>query len=102
MNAAPPSVFPLHDTGEAAASHKGKRERLVRPDAVPMVGALPGTVTLRKIPPGSTAAQNPEDRIEHLHRITPLAPGSLRGREKVAYRCYCYSWSSCRCVIRAA
>ena len=83
MNAAPPSVFPLHDTGEAAASHKGRREKLVRPDAVPVVGALPGTETLRKISPGSTAAQNPEDHVEHLSWVTSLASGSLRGREKV-------------------
>ena len=30
---------------------------IVCPEAVPVVGALPGTVTLRKVPPGSTAAQ---------------------------------------------
>ena len=49
-----------------------------------MVRALPGTVSLRKVPPGSTAAQDPEDRVEHLPRVTPLASGGLRGREKIA------------------
>ena len=36
---------------------------IVRPDAVPVVGALPGTVSFRKIPPGSTAAQDPENGV---------------------------------------
>ncbi len=49
-----------------------------------MVRAVPGTVSLRKVPPRSTAAQDPEDRVEHLPRVTPLASDGLRGREKIA------------------
>src|SRR3712207_7911026 len=44
----------------------------------------PGTVTLRKIPSRSTTAQDPEDRVEHLSRVTPLASGGLRERKKIA------------------
>ena len=34
--------------------------------------------------PRGTAAQDPQDRVEHLPRVTPLAAGGLRGREKIA------------------
>lgn len=69
-----PDLESLQDAVEGA---------VVCPDTAPMVGALPGTVTLRKVPPGGTAAQNPEDCIEHLPWVTPLAPGGLRGRKKI-------------------
>ena len=49
-----------------------------------MVRALPGTVTLWKVPPGSTAAQDPEDGVEHLPWVPPLACGGLRGRKEIA------------------
>ncbi len=65
---------PLQDAVEGA---------VVRPDAVPVVRALPGTVSLRKVPPRSTTAQNPEDGVEHLPGVTPLASGCLRRREKI-------------------
>lgn len=57
---------------------------VVRPDAVPVVRALSGTVSLRKVPPRSTTAQNPQDGVEHLPGVTPLASGGLRRREKIA------------------
>ena len=66
---------PLQDAVEGA---------LVRPDAVPVVRALPGTVSLRKVSPRSTTARNPDDGVEHLPRVTPLASGGLRRREKIA------------------
>ena len=66
---------PLQDAVEGA---------VVRPDAVSVVRALPGTVSLRKVPPRSTTAQNPEDGVEHLPGVTPLASGGLRRREKIA------------------
>ena len=48
-----------------------------------MLGALPGAVTLRKVSPRSTAAQDPQNRVEHLPRVTPLTAGGLRGRKKI-------------------
>jgi hypothetical protein len=65
---------PLQDAVEGA---------VVSPDAVPVVRALPGTVSLRKVPPGSTAAQDPQDRVEHLPWVTPLATGGLRRRKEI-------------------
>ena len=69
-----PDLKPLQDAVEGA---------IVGPVAVSMVRALPGTVTLRKVPPGSTAAQDPEDGVEHLPWVPPLASGGLRGRKKI-------------------
>ena len=69
-----PDLKPLQDAVEGA---------IVGPDAVPVVRALPGTVPLRKVPPRSTAAQDPEDGVEHLPRVTPLTSGGLRGREEI-------------------
>ena len=69
-----PDLKPLQDAVEGA---------IVGPVAVSMVRALPGTVSLRKVPPRSTAAQDPEDRVEHLPRVTPLASGGLWGREEI-------------------
>jgi hypothetical protein len=76
---------PLQDAVEGA---------VVRPDAVPVVRALPGTVSLRKVPPRSTTAQNPEDGVEHLPGVTPLASAGLRRRERSRMSCHCHSWSS--------
>ena len=82
---------PLQDTVEGA---------IVRPDTAPVVCALPGTETLRKSPPRSTASQNPEDRVEHLPWVALLASDGLRGRKRS--RISCHSWSSCRPAIGAA
>jgi hypothetical protein len=48
-----------------------------------VVRALPGAVSLRKVPPGSTTAQNPENGVEHLPWVPPFASGGLRRREKI-------------------
>src|SRR5215204_4929227 len=70
-----PDLEPLQDAVEGA---------IVGPRAVPVVRALPGAVTLRKVSPRGTAAQDPQDCVEHLPRVAPLAAGGFRGREKIA------------------
>ena len=45
---------------------------------------MAGAVTLRKVSPRGTAAQDPQECVEHLPRVAPLAAGGFRGREKIA------------------
>jgi hypothetical protein len=70
-----PDLEPLQDAVEGA---------IVGPRTIPVVRALPWAVTLRKVSPRGTAAQDPQDRVEHLPRVAPLAAGGFRGREKIA------------------
>src|SRR5215218_3442173 len=70
-----PDLEPFQDAVEGA---------IFGPCAVPVVRALPGALTLWKVSPRSTAAQDPQNRVEHLPRVTPLTAGGLRGRKKIA------------------